>query len=145
MRARIAPLAVVVARTVMSSNARASPLAASFNLAMTSECLDIPSRRHSRREMPTESHSFIHLVPRVPEGSTRDRPRPRPIPSRAFSHARAHARPHARAHDRDVRASRRLGDADDAREDRARARVRRETRGTISLRLDAIDDDDARG
>jgi len=35
----IAPLAVVVvARTVMSSKARASPFAARFNRAMTSEC-----------------------------------------------------------------------------------------------------------
>ena len=80
-------------------------------------------------------------------------PRPRGIepgstpsrPARAFPHARAHARAHARTHDRDVRVLCRLGDADDSRGERARARVRRETPGTISSRLDAIDDDDARG
>ena len=96
MHACIAPLAVVVARTVMSSNARASPLAASFNLAMTSECLDIPSRRHSRREMPTEtipSHAFIRLVPASPRdraGSTPSRP------ARSHTPARTPARTHAR-------------------------------------------------
>ncbi len=83
----------------MSSNARASPLAASFNLAMTSECLDIPSRRHSRRQMPTETIRLFHArIRRVP-ASPRDRPGidPDPVP-RAFPRSHTHARTRDRTH-----------------------------------------------
>ena len=124
----------------MSSNARASPLAARFNLAMTSECetsRPVVIRDARCRPKPL----FTSLSSRPTERiETID-----PVPF-ARSHTRAHAPArHARTHDRDVRVLERLGDADDSRGDRARARDGRETRGTISSSRDAIDDARARG